>query len=82
MSQISNAEAIQKSLADAGLTLPGPAGEPVESFEATVNLEVAYAGKPVELGTSFRSSECEVAPAIAFAPEVRRPIFSSRTEGN
>jgi hypothetical protein len=73
MAQSIDAEAIQKSLAEAGLVLPGPAEDLLEGFRPTVDLQVSYAGTPVQLGTSFAASECEVAPAIAFSPEVRRP---------
>jgi len=68
--QVANAERIQESLAEAGLILPGPAEEPLEDFKPTVNLEVSYTDEPFELGASFPASECKVAPAIAFAPEV------------
>jgi hypothetical protein len=63
---------LKESLAKAGL-VPGPAEELVQDFEPTINLEVSFHGKPVDLGTPFRASECKVAPAIAFKPEVCHP---------
>jgi hypothetical protein len=61
---------VVESLAKAGL-VPGPAEDLIHGFEPKVNLEVSFAGKPVELGTALGASECKVAPAIAFEPEVR-----------
>lgn len=72
MDQGSESDAVKRSLAEGGL-VPGPAEDMqvLRNFKSTVNLEVSYVGTPVELGTLFPASECRVAPAIAFAPEVR-----------
>lgn len=74
MTQDTDNDALKQSLIRAGL-VPGPAEDLLRDFEPTINLEVSYAGKPVELGTLFRASECEVAPAISFAPEVCNRIY-------
>lgn len=66
-------DALRKSLAEAGL-VPGPVEALVGDLKPTVDLEVSYAGKPVELGTQFTASECKVAPAIAFSPEVCQSV--------
>lgn len=71
MPQSIDAENIQESLADAGLVLPGPAEKLLEGSQPTVDIQVSYAGNPVELGTSLPASECAVEPAISFAPEVQ-----------
>ncbi|OIW35686.1 PEBP-like protein [Coniochaeta ligniaria NRRL 30616] len=68
MPQDTDNDALKQSLIRAGL-VPGPAEDLLRDFKPTVNLEVSYAGKPVELGTLFSASACEVAPAISFAPE-------------
>ncbi|KAB5530279.1 phosphatidylethanolamine-binding protein [Coniochaeta sp. 2T2.1] len=63
-----NADTLKDSLAKAGL-VPGPAEQLLGDFKPTVNLEISYAGQPVEQGTDFTATEANVAPAIAFAPE-------------
>ena len=72
MPEASKTDTVRESLAKAEL-VPGPAEDLVGNFKPTVHIEVSYAGKPVDLGTSFTASECKVAPAIGFSPEVCHP---------
>lgn len=81
MAQGSENDAVKRSLTEGGL-VPGPAENVLRDFESTVNLEVSFVGTPVELGTLFPASECKVAPAIAFAPEVRHPDIHHSMESN
>ncbi len=69
MTQDTDSDALKQSLIKAEL-VPGPAEDLLRAFKPTVNLEVSYADKPVELGTLLPASECKIAPAISFAPEV------------
>jgi hypothetical protein len=60
-------------LSKAGL-VPGPAEQLIPSdFNPTVQLEISFEGKPVEHGTSFRTSEVTVVPGVKFKPEVCCP---------
>lgn len=51
---------------------PGSAASLIPAgFRPTTQLNVAFNGRQVELGSLFRASECKTAPAISFGPEVR-----------
>ncbi|KAG9249546.1 phosphatidylethanolamine-binding protein [Emericellopsis atlantica] len=69
MSQQNDAQALRKSLAEAGL-VPGPAASLVpEDFSPSTQLAIKFGDRLIELGTFFRASECKAAPSVSFAPE-------------
>ncbi|XXH03045.1 hypothetical protein Hte_009435 [Hypoxylon texense] len=69
MSLTDHARALTASLARAAL-VPGPAASLIPAhFTPTTRLAVAFAGRPADLGTFFRASECAQVPRIWFPPE-------------
>ncbi|RKU46388.1 hypothetical protein DL546_004539 [Coniochaeta pulveracea] len=66
-------------LSKAGL-VPGPAERLIPSdFNPTVQLEISFEGKPVQHGTSFRTSEVAVVPGVKFKPEAEADSRASYT---
>ena len=71
-----HSQSLLSSLAKANL-VPGPAASLIpDGFTPTVHLDVAFHGRPVELGNLFRASECKTAPGISFTAEATFPSSS------
>lgn len=65
-----HAQSLRASLAAANLS-PGSASSLIpEGFKPTVQVDVAFNGRKLELGNLFRASECKTAPTVSFTAEV------------